>query len=171
MAIANESMAKRIAGILPVAGNGSPMRRSEGGVAAVEFALVLPLLLIVIIGTIDFGFMVYDKAMITNAAREGARAGIVLRNPRLSKAEIETVATNYCRDNLITLIGNTTCRATAVVPNPIRSQAAAPDSPNSRLEVSVEYEYQGPIVSLVSLIPGASLTLGTMRSTAEMKYE
>lgn len=148
------------------------MRRSEGGVAAVEFALVLPLLLIVIIGTIDFGFMVYDKAMISNAAREGARAGIVLRNPRLSKAEIETVATNYCRDNLITLIGNTTCRATAVVPNPIRSQAAAPpDSPNSRLEVTVEYEYQGPIVSLVSLIPGASLTLGTMRSTAEMKYE
>ncbi|MBW1744397.1 MAG: pilus assembly protein [Deltaproteobacteria bacterium] len=51
--------------------------RDEKGVAAVEFALVLPILLILLFGIVEFSLLLYDKAMITNAAREGARVGIV----------------------------------------------------------------------------------------------
>ena len=40
--------------------------------ALVEFALVLPLLLLVILGVMDFGRMFYTKMVLTNAAREGA---------------------------------------------------------------------------------------------------
>lgn len=50
---------------------------SENGVAAIEFAIVLPLLLLLLFGIIEFSILLYDKAMITNASREGARAGIV----------------------------------------------------------------------------------------------
>jgi hypothetical protein len=39
-------------------------------------ALVLPLLLLVIGGVIDFGRALYTKVIITNAAREGARAAV-----------------------------------------------------------------------------------------------
>ena len=46
---------------------------NQNGAALVEFAIVLPLLLILIFGIIEFGVMFYDKAMITNATREGAR--------------------------------------------------------------------------------------------------
>ena len=43
----------------------------------VEFALVLPLLLLVIAGIFDFGFLFRDYGVITNAAREGARIGVL----------------------------------------------------------------------------------------------
>ena len=49
------------------------------GTAMVELAIILPLLLIVLFGIIEFGLILYDKAVITNASREGARAGIVFR--------------------------------------------------------------------------------------------
>jgi len=38
----------------------------------VEFALVLPLLLLIVLGAMDFGRMFYTKMVLTNAAREGA---------------------------------------------------------------------------------------------------
>jgi Flp pilus assembly protein TadG len=47
--------------------------RSETGAELVEFALTLPLLLLVIFGIIDFGFLFQRYEIITNAAREGAR--------------------------------------------------------------------------------------------------
>jgi len=38
----------------------------------IELAMLLPILLLLIIGAMDFGRMVYTKMVITNAAREGA---------------------------------------------------------------------------------------------------
>ena len=49
----------------------------QKGVAALEFAIILPVLLLLTCGIIEFSVALYDKAMITNASREGARAGIV----------------------------------------------------------------------------------------------
>ena len=51
--------------------------RRDRGAAAVEFALVLPVLLILIFGIIDFGRMLNAKITLTEAAREGARAAAV----------------------------------------------------------------------------------------------
>jgi Flp pilus assembly protein TadG len=52
----------------------SPSAGRDRGAAAVEFALVLPMLLLVIFGLIDFGRMLNAQITITEAAREGARA-------------------------------------------------------------------------------------------------
>jgi len=49
-------------------------RRQEGAVA-VEFALVIMLLLFIVGGVIDFGHYIYLKHVATNASREGARYG------------------------------------------------------------------------------------------------
>jgi Flp pilus assembly protein TadG len=51
--------------------------RKNTGAELVEFALVLPLLLFVIFAIFDFGFMFRDFGVITNAAREGARIGVL----------------------------------------------------------------------------------------------
>jgi len=51
--------------------------RSERGQALVEMALVLPVLVLLIFGIIEFGRVFNAYLIITNAAREGARAGIV----------------------------------------------------------------------------------------------
>lgn len=45
----------------------------DGGAAAVEFALMLPLLLLLVFGIIDFGRALSAQVTITQAAREGAR--------------------------------------------------------------------------------------------------
>jgi Flp pilus assembly protein TadG len=53
-------------------------RRGDQGAAAVEFALVLPLLVLVLFAIIDFGRMLNAQITLTEAAREGARAGAIL---------------------------------------------------------------------------------------------
>jgi Flp pilus assembly protein TadG len=52
-------------------------KHSDRGAAAVEMAIILPLLLLVIGGLVDFGRAYFTKVVITNAAREGARAAVV----------------------------------------------------------------------------------------------
>jgi hypothetical protein len=51
--------------------------RRNSGVAAVEMAIVLPLLILIIAGVLDLGHALYLKQIITNASREGARYGAV----------------------------------------------------------------------------------------------
>ena len=107
----------------------------QRGAAAVEFALVLPLLLALLVGTLDMGLMLYDKAVITNASREGARAGIVLRNPKPSVAEITSVVQQYAQANLINLVSATTPQVTVL-------QSSPASYPNP-LQVNVSYTFQG----------------------------
>jgi hypothetical protein len=79
--------------------------RGQCGAAMVEFAIVLPVLLILLIGTVEFSLLLYNKAMITNASREGARLGIVWDSPTAthpSCVEIGTRAELYAKDHLIT---------------------------------------------------------------------
>jgi Flp pilus assembly protein TadG len=45
----------------------------QKGVAAIEFAILLPVLLAILLGIINYGLLMYNQAVITNAAREGAR--------------------------------------------------------------------------------------------------
>lgn len=49
----------------------------EKGQALIEFALILPILLILVGGIIDFGWLFYNQSSLNNAAREGARYAIV----------------------------------------------------------------------------------------------
>ena len=77
--------------------------KNQKGAALVEFAIVLPLLLVLVFGMIEFSIMFYDKAVITNASREGARAGIVYSYPnRITEGEIEATVGNYVSNKLIT---------------------------------------------------------------------
>lgn len=49
-------------------------RHGEGGNISVELGLAMPLLLLMVAGIIDFGMLFWEKHVLTNAAREGARA-------------------------------------------------------------------------------------------------
>lgn len=78
-------------------------RINQRGASAVEFALILPILVLLFFGIVDFGLLIYDKQVITNATREGARAGIVAKVPRLSKTDITDVVDSYAKDRLVSL--------------------------------------------------------------------
>jgi Flp pilus assembly protein TadG len=49
--------------------------RGQQGVAAVEFAIILPILLLLVSGIIDFGHYWYIGHVLSDASREGARYG------------------------------------------------------------------------------------------------
>jgi Flp pilus assembly protein TadG len=75
----------------------------EKGTASVEFTLILPLLLAMLFLIIEFSIIMYDKAVITNASREGARSGIVSTSSasRVPVAAITSTVNTYCASNLI----------------------------------------------------------------------
>jgi len=56
--------------------------KRERGQALVELAILLPILLVILLGVIDFGRVFYAYVTITNASREGARYGSL--NPPIS---------------------------------------------------------------------------------------
>ena len=84
----------------------------QRGAAGLEFALVFPLLLLVVFGIIEFATIFYNKAVLTNASREGARVGVLYRTDadknRLDPdpTEIKNTIINYCSTNLINYNGN-----------------------------------------------------------------
>ena len=110
--------------------------KRQKGAAAIEFALVLPLLVLLLFGTIEFGLLLFNQQVITNASREGARAGIVAGSSRVTDAEIESVVSNYCLDNLISFAGNTT-PVIAIDPSGNRDGSLFGED----LTVTVTYDY------------------------------
>lgn len=47
--------------------------KRRGGAALIEFALIIPVLLALVIGIMEFGWLVKNNLTVANAAREGAR--------------------------------------------------------------------------------------------------
>ncbi len=54
-----------------------PRARTQTGAAALEFALVLPVLMSIVFGIIQFGFVMTQSAALDEGARGGARYGVV----------------------------------------------------------------------------------------------
>jgi len=64
--------------------------RRESGAAMVEFAIVLPLFLLITWGVIDFGRLFFTSNSLANAVREGGRYAAVLPDPVASAAAVKT---------------------------------------------------------------------------------
>jgi len=73
--------------------------RSERAAAMVEFAIVLPILLLLVFGIIDFGRALYTLNNLTAAVREGARLASTQISPDPttggSMSAVSTAVTNY----------------------------------------------------------------------------
>lgn len=82
--------------------------RPQNGSELVEFALLLPVILLLLLATIELAVMIHDKQVLTNASREGARAGIIAQEVRPTDAAITSVVNSYCTNYLITLRGSYT---------------------------------------------------------------
>ena len=125
-----------------------------------EFAIVLPLLVVLVFGIIEFSILFYNKAMLTNASREGAREGIVFVPDRASElgtlnANITDKVEAYCEDYLITFGGGS-----LTVPTPIWSGT----DPGSSLTVTAKYDYDFLVLPnfILSLIGGTDLEAVTV---------
>ena len=64
----------------------------DKGAELIEFALVFPLLLLVMFGIMDFGLLFQRYETVTNAAREGARIAVL---PGYAQADVQARVTQY----------------------------------------------------------------------------
>ncbi len=94
----------------------------------VEFAIIAPLFAMLLFGLVEFGLAMYEKGVVTNASREGARFGVVYSTPKKTQAEIVGKVQEY-----LTKSGFTT-------PATINVNGAQGASGNS-LQVTVTYPY------------------------------
>jgi len=71
------SLQKTPAPTLSFEKSGQLLRKKRRGAAAVEFAIVLPVFVLLVFGMIEYGRMVMVQQVITNASREGARQAVL----------------------------------------------------------------------------------------------
>jgi Flp pilus assembly protein TadG len=122
--------------------------KEQQGAAAVEFALLLPILAVLLFGAVEFGAILYDKAVVTNASREGARFGAVFREPgeEITCGDIDTVVQNYTSGHLITF--------GAADPVDTTYPAAGACDPGSGNELTVRVSYDYDFLVLPNLVAG-----------------
>jgi Flp pilus assembly protein TadG len=90
------------------------LRRGRGqeGSAAVEFAIVLPVLMLLLAGFFDFGWLFYWQQTVTNASRAGARYAVQanypsgVRTPYVD-SQIQTLVNNNYGPGLVVTVGTT----------------------------------------------------------------
>lgn len=137
----------------------NPVR--QHGQSAVEMALVLPLLLMLLLGMIVAVFMFYSYIQVTNAAREGARAGSVYRMTRtetgyslattVQKAIFDS-GTGQSALGFLPPTGSSFDVASDVSLTLVKPDGSAGDlndpRPGDRLTVQVTYRYTVPIVAV-----------------------
>ena len=128
---------------------GRPRPWGDRGAAAVELALILPVLLLLIGGVVDFGRAFFAQIIITNAAAEGARAGVVRADPVVRANAAGALAPGWV--NPPTVVGNCTTTATT------------PASPSISVTTSATFSY-----FFLNAIPGVTSPT-TLRSTATMR--
>jgi len=129
---------------------------SERGAELIEFAIVLPVLLLIVMGIVDFGFMFQRYVVLTNAAMEGARVAVL---PGYGDADITSRVRAYATDGGVP--GTVTVTpGNVTVPGP-----GGTTWPARQVTVTYDYgfNYLGPIASLFG---GGSRTVTlTARST------
>jgi Flp pilus assembly protein TadG len=128
----------------------------ERGVSAVEFALILPMLLLILFGIVEFGLILYDKAVITNASREVARAAIT------QGADITNIKTDIVdkySNNLITFSA-VKLTVSDIVLNPVDGCAHWTPAFSNPIQITVSYNY-----NFLVLAPIMGLFKGSWNST------
>ena len=102
----------------------------QKGSAAVEFAIVLQLLVLLVFGTIEFGLMFYNKQVLTNASREAVRAAIT----GVAVSEVKQIVLDYCNGKLFSLNGSVNLSASDIDVSPL-------DGNDQSVAVSFDYYF------------------------------
>jgi len=115
--------AGRAAGAIGKAMTRWPAACSERGAAAVEFALIIPVVLAALTGIANYGLAMYNKMELVGAARAGAQQAIIDRtdttaiknavvnssNVGITSADVTTTESYLCADGTVVSLSTDTC--------------------------------------------------------------
>ena len=130
--------------------------KKEGGQSLVEFALVLPIFLLVLFAVIDFGMAFHAWITVTNSAREGARVGAVRAPATEIEQRVRDTADSLDQADLSVTVTN------------------AEGDPGESVVVDVSYGYSliTPLANVLTMISGGTISDSfTLSSTADMRLE
>lgn len=139
--------------------------RKRRGAALVEMAVVLPVFMMVILGIVEFGRAMMVSQLVTSAAREGARIGVVDGN---ANSDIESYVENFLSEAAGVSSEYITTTVT-ITPGP-GSTTSGNEVGNAQARDMVKVEVAVPF-DRVSYIPGDYLTGKNLRSSATMRHE
>jgi Flp pilus assembly protein TadG len=140
--------------------------KDDSGVAMVEFAILIILLLLIVLGTIQFGLLWYTKYTITCGSREGARYATIYKTDgggnriipsNLTSPTVAGVVQSYCNN----LLKNT--------PITVTPSGAGWTTGNAGADVTILVSCSNPWNLLGGLMP--SLSNITLQSQTTMKCE
>lgn len=136
--------------------------RVARGAELIEFALVLPVMLLILAGILDMGFLFNNYAVVTNAAREGARMAAV---PGWAEADVKARVNKYIAGAGLQLAGVTTSV------QPVAIDVGGGRSVNG-VKVVVSYPYTYLILGPVAtMIQRGSISNITVQAAATMRAE
>lgn len=124
-------------------------RRSDEGQAVVEFALIVPVLMLLVVGIFEFGRAWNAHQAVTDAAREGARIAVIA-DPTITEDSVRKVVRNALS-------------AVALDANLAVIQLTGVDDPTGEpARVEVKYPYQLSMLKVLGGTGGGgAVTLGT----------
>jgi Flp pilus assembly protein TadG len=133
--------------------------RSERGAELIEFAIIAPILIFIIAGIIDFGMMFRSFEAVTNAAREGARVGVL---PGYDPPDVQARVDAY-----LAASGLTGPRTTDVVDVPVTTAAGT----FTARGVTVNYTYQFAVLSAAAPLFGGNFGTVNLNAVSVMRTE
>ena len=100
--------------------------KNNRGQALVEFALIIPVLLLLVVGVMEFGLVINQYMIVTEAAREGARSAALGGTNATVTTVVKTAASQIDTSQLTIVISPTTTRirgngVTVTVKKPVKS--------------------------------------------------
>ena len=133
----------------------------EKGSQLIEFAMVLPLLLLVMFGIMDFGLLFQRYEAVTNAAREGARIAVL---PDYKEADVKARVTRYLEDAGL--------KSTPTIVYAAPQAMSVGGACVTITGVTVGYPHQYLVIGkIIGLFGGSGFTTKTLTATARMRYE
>jgi len=137
-------------------------RKTEAGQSLVEFAMVLPIFLLLLFALVDFGRGFYTWMIITNAAREGARAGAV----QMDAAGIDTkIRDSYCNSY------PSDCSLDPARMFVLTDGVQDDRGKEVKVTISYDFEFVTPIGGILRIVSGGSLDAPTITASSSMRLE
>lgn len=144
--------------------------KSERGAELIEFALVFPLLLMVVLGIVDFGFMFQRMEVVTNAAREGARIAVL---PGYFEPDVRARVCSYVQTGGIQTTGACPSPTNPAITVDMAYSIPMPagTAPLSGKRVQVTYTHQYMFIGPIAGWFGGSFTSVPVTGVAIMRDE
>jgi len=136
-------------------------RRSRRGQTLVEFALILPIFILLLVGIFDFGRAVYAYNTISNASREAVRLGIVDQNVTALQAEAVKAA--------VSLGASPGDVDVAFLTPDLTGFCTSPYGLGCVVEITVHYQYNAATPIVGNLVGTIDMT-ATTREPIERSY-